>query len=111
MSRERRKHIVYITKNSEYHCRDRECVAVRDRESGRWLREHSAVRGMLVGVVTPQRRVLRRMKIVVGMRLCFDAGLQDQTVMTSVVRTVRRPRKTVTSAYAYQRWSGEISAA
>jgi hypothetical protein len=110
MSRERRKHVVYITKNSEYHCRDRECVAVRDRQTGNWVRDHSALRGRLVGVLTAQGRLLKRMRIVIGMRLCLEGDSADQLVMTSVVRNVGRPKKTVTCAYAYQRWTGVIGA-
>ncbi|MCA9665167.1 MAG: hypothetical protein KC503_06250 [Myxococcales bacterium] len=110
MSRERRKHVVYITKNSEYHCRDRECVAVRDRRSGEWLREHSALRGRLIGAVTAQGRLLRRMRIVVGMRLCLEGAGDEQLVMTSVVRNVGRPKKSATCAYAYQSWAGVIGA-
>ena len=38
---DRRRHVVYLTRNSEYHCRLNECVAVRSRSDGRragWAR-------------------------------------------------------------------------
>jgi len=40
---ERRRHRVYITRNTEYHVRDSCCVAVRDRRTGEFLHGHLAV--------------------------------------------------------------------
>ena len=40
---ERRRHRVYVTRNTEYHFRDGFCVAVRDRRSGDFLQGHLAV--------------------------------------------------------------------
>ncbi len=34
---DRRRHRVYVTKNTEYHFRDGFCVAVRDRRTGDFL--------------------------------------------------------------------------
>ena len=46
---ERRRHRVYVTKNTEYHFRDGFCVAVRDRQSGDFLPGHLALRKRLHG--------------------------------------------------------------
>jgi len=40
---ERRRRRVLVTRNTEYHCLDGVCVAVRDRASGRFLRDHRAI--------------------------------------------------------------------
>ena len=46
---ERRRHRVYVTRNTEYHFRDGFCVAVRDRRSGDFLPGHLAIRRRLHG--------------------------------------------------------------
>ena len=60
--KERRQHVVYITKNSEYHCRRKECVAVRDRNTGRWRRWHAALRGQLLGSIAYQHGVVKQLQ-------------------------------------------------
>src|SRR5260221_7406070 len=50
-SPERRRHRVYVTRNTEYHFRDKVCVAVRDRRSGDFLPGHLAVRREIAGGV------------------------------------------------------------
>ncbi|HXX70418.1 MAG TPA: hypothetical protein VEK07_24770 [Polyangiaceae bacterium] len=46
---ERRRHRVYITRNTEYHVRDSCCVAVRDRRTGEFLQGHLAVHRRVEG--------------------------------------------------------------
>jgi hypothetical protein len=48
---DRRRHTMYVTRNTEYHLRDGVCIAVRDRRSGCWLPSHSALRRTLGGAV------------------------------------------------------------
>ncbi|HVY49609.1 MAG TPA: hypothetical protein VHB21_27135 [Minicystis sp.] len=40
---ERRRHRVYVTRNTEYHTRDGICVAVRDRKSNAFRTAHIAL--------------------------------------------------------------------
>src|SRR5690349_19424965 len=40
---ERRRHRVFVTLNTEYHCRDGICVAVRDRRTGEFKKTHAAL--------------------------------------------------------------------
>jgi hypothetical protein len=49
LGEERRRHRVYMTRNTEYHFRDGFCVAVRDRRTGEWLPGHLALRRQLFG--------------------------------------------------------------
>ena len=48
---ERRRHKVYITRNTEYHVRDGICVAVRDRRSLSFRGAHIALNLKLEGGV------------------------------------------------------------
>lgn len=46
---ERRRHRVYVTRNTEYHVRDLCCVAVRDRRTGEFLHGHLALHRRVEG--------------------------------------------------------------
>jgi hypothetical protein len=46
---ERRRHRVFVTRNTEYHFRDGFCVAVRDRRTGQFLQGHLALHRRLQG--------------------------------------------------------------
>lgn len=48
---ERRRHRVYVTRNTEYHFKDGRCVAVRDRTTGQWLVSHVALSRPISGSV------------------------------------------------------------
>lgn len=48
---DRRKNRVFLTKNTEYHFRGELCVAVRDRQSAKWLPSHLAIGRRLSGGV------------------------------------------------------------
>ena len=99
---ERRCHVVYITQNTEYHCRLRECVAVRDRRTGHWRRDHWAVRGQLVGSV--HNREVQRTPGVGG-RLLIEGG---RAILTSRVEMVGRPDRSAIFRYSSQAWTGQI---
>jgi hypothetical protein len=46
---DRRRHRVYVTRNTEYHLRDGVCVAVRDRQTRRFRDAHIALRLRMEG--------------------------------------------------------------
>ncbi len=48
---ERRRHTVYVTRNTEYHLRDGVCVGVRNRRNQHWLLRHEALNQKLAGGV------------------------------------------------------------
>ncbi|MCU0659448.1 MAG: hypothetical protein MUF64_30550 [Polyangiaceae bacterium] len=91
---ERRHHKVYITKNTEYHVRAGQVVAVRPRGSKTWMRRHKALAMKLeghieVGTLIPHPGAPRP-----GQRLFL--AVEDNDVITSpVVAIVRPPRSTV----------------
>jgi hypothetical protein len=98
--RERRRHRVYLTRNTEYHFRDGVCVAVRDRRTGEFLPGHLALRrplfgglrfflngGLLPNPGEPQ----------IGEALFFGEGGRD--LITSPLQGVERPSKDTIEEY------------
>ena len=97
---ERRRHRVYVTRNTEYHFRDGFCVAVRDRRTGSFLRSHLALR----------RRIHGGLRFYVnggilpnpgdpepGEALYFASNGRD--LVTSPLESVERPSKEIVDAY------------
>ena len=97
---DRRRHRVYVTKNTEYHFRDGYCVAVRDRRSGDFLhghlalrrRVHGGLRFFLNGAIVPNPGDPRA-----GEALYFASEGRD--LVTSPVEEVTRPHKEIVDAY------------
>jgi len=102
--KERRRHRVYITRNTEYHFRDGFCVAVRDRRTGEFLESHLALR----------RRVHGGIKFYLnggiqpnlgepqpGEALYFESGGHD--LVTSPLISVDRPTREVVQGYLERR--------
>jgi hypothetical protein len=88
---ERRRRCVYATKNSEYHCRDGVCIAVRDRQSRKFLRLHAAIgrRAFALGGAGEGR---------VG----FGVGEGEspaRVLFTSPILSVERPPRETLAAY------------
>jgi len=101
---ERRRHRVYVTRNTEYHFRDGFCVAVRDRRTGDFLESHLALR----------RRVQGGIKFFMnggiqpnlgepkpGEALYFESGGHD--LVTSPLLAVERPSREVVQGYLERR--------
>jgi hypothetical protein len=100
MGPERRRHRVYVTKNTEYHFRDTTCVAVRDRRSGEFLLGHLAltrriqgsIRFFLNGAIVPNPGDPRP-----GEALYFASGGRD--LVTSPIEKIERPPKEIVALY------------
>ena len=98
--RERRRHRMYVTRNTEYHLRDDVCVAVRDLQSGSWVPTHDALcqpmRGSLSigrhGEVAASRNVPR-----LGEALFFETMGRD--LVTSALCSIERPAKDIVRSY------------
>jgi hypothetical protein len=97
--RERRKHRRFVTRNTEYHFRDRTCVAVRDRRSGEWLASHLALNRSLTGAVRyASGNVLPSLgEPRVGDALYF--GEEGHELVTSLLCAIDRPDKALVTAY------------
>jgi hypothetical protein len=97
---DRRIHKVFVTRNTEYHVRRDLCVAVRDRQSGEWLRAHLALRQKVHGGLKFTRgggiQATTSMPGV-GESMFFHADGRD--LVTSPVLSVDRPARSVVSKY------------
>jgi hypothetical protein len=98
---ERRRHRVYVTRNTEYHVRDRTCVAVRDRRTGDFMQGHLALARQIEGGL----RFFRNGSIAPnvgeprpGESLYF--GSEGRDLVTSPLESVERPAKDVALAYS-----------
>lgn len=97
---DRRRHRVYVTKNTEYHFRDGFCVAVRDRRTGDFLQGHLALRRRiqggikfyLNGAIVPNTGEPAK-----GESLYFATDGRD--LVTSPLEGVERPERAVVAAY------------
>jgi len=97
---ERRRHRVYMTRNTEYHFRDGLCVAVRNRRTGEWLPGHLALRRQLFGglrffmngALQPNPGEPQ-----VGEALFFGEGGRD--LITSPLQSVERPTREMVAEY------------
>lgn len=103
---DRRHHRLFVTKNSEYHCRDGVCVAVRDVRTGEFVRHHAALGRRLSGAIRFARDgsisgISEGTDAHVGEQLCFTAGSVDdpKDVLTSPVQAVARPPKEIAQHY------------
>jgi hypothetical protein len=97
---ERRRHRIYVTRNTEYHFRDGFCIAVRDRRTGDFLPGHLAVKRRLHGglkffgngAIVPNAGEPEP-----GEALYFAADGRD--LVTSPVERIDRPAKALVDAY------------
>lgn len=103
MGIERRRHRLFVTRHTEYHLRSDECVGVRDLESGRWYREHAALR--LRALSVPPRGEEENGWI--GERLQFFG--HDSDVVTSPVVEIKRPEKPSLDHYISLATAGAIA--
>lgn len=97
---DRRRHKVYVTRNTEYHFRDGLCVAVRDRRSGEWIRDHVALQRTISGSLKFYPNGAIRPSIGqprMGEALFFATGGRD--LVTSPLIEVDRPAKAIVASY------------
>jgi hypothetical protein len=99
--RNRRRHSMYVTRNTEYHFRDAVCVAVRDLHTGRWLPAHLAVSRRLTGglrLLANGAAVPTLTEPAVGEALYF--GENGRELITSLLSSVERPPRDAVAHYA-----------
>ena len=96
-SHERRRHRRFLTRNTEYHLKDEQCVGVRCRESGEWFIDHVALGKALAGGMSRTAYGYEPAPPAPGASLWFDAG--NSNVITSTVEAQDRPEKASLQAY------------
>ena len=95
---ERRRHRVYVTRNTEYHFRDGICVAVRDRRSSSFRNAHLAHGLKLEGCIKikPTGQEPSDAEPSIGDALLFLQPLSEgrpRQITTSRVERIDRPSK------------------
>jgi hypothetical protein len=91
---------MFVTKNTEYHFRDGVCVAVRDRQSGKWLMAHTALNRNLSGAVrfnTCGDAYPTLKQPEVGDAMFF--GADGPEVVTSSLTAIERPALALVRSY------------
>lgn len=102
---ERRHHRVFRTLNSEYHCRDDVCVAVRDLRTGEFVDDHPAIGQLMSGGIAFDDEggirsfSLRGQDPHPGESLFFADEKRQRSVRTSALRSVERPPKAIVEHY------------
>lgn len=100
LRKDRRRHRVYVTRNTEYHFRDGFCVAVRDRRTGDFLPGHLAVQRRIHGGLKffPNGAIVPNPgDPAPGEALYFAADGRD--LVTSPIERIDRPAKRLVEAY------------
>ena len=97
---DRRRHRVYLTKNTEYHTRDNRCVAVKDRVTGLWIWEHKALWARVLGGLSFQNGGIRPTAGVpnIGESLYLHRS-DGEDLVTSDLEDVLRPEADIVEMY------------
>lgn len=104
---ERRHHLVFRTQNTEYHLRDRTCVAVRNPRTGEFIDHHPALGRKLSGAIRfaptgeVSKFVLPGEAPDVGDVLFFSEGKMETELRTTAVRDIERPPKEAVARYLH----------
>jgi hypothetical protein len=99
--KERRRHRMFVTRNTEYHFRDAVCVAVRDRQTKAWLVSHLALQRKLTGgvrILTTGTAIPIEEPPDIGEALYFS-DCEGRELITSRLCNVERPAKRLVEAY------------
>jgi hypothetical protein len=106
---ERRRRRVLVTRNSEYHCVDGVCVAVRDRTNGQFLRGHRAIGRHVDGSIRyyPTGGIAAAhdaAHVEPGEQVYLSSGDIDDpgNLLTSELIALARPSKGIVAAYPMQ---------
>src|SRR3970040_661113 len=93
---ERRRHRLYLTRNTEYHFRDGVCIAVRDRKTGRWLESHLAIsRRLTAGVRFTSQGAAAPCSAAPAVGEALYFGDDGRELLTTVLCGVERPGKDI----------------
>lgn len=103
---ERRRHRVLVTLNSEYHCRDGICVAVRDKETGHFVADHPALGKHISGGLRFNREggiasASTGSDLKPGEQVCFSEDDNDRSIITSPLSAIERPPKDIVATYRH----------
>ena len=87
----RRHYHVFMTRNTEYHCRNGVCVAVRDRKTGEWVTDHQALDlPVISGLHFDEQAGVQFRPPEIGDPLVFYTN-KARRLMTSPIESIARP--------------------
>lgn len=97
---ERRRHKVYITKNTEYHLRNDTCVGIKSCRDGSWIRDGKILMAKLVGAVERVAELAEHLVGIpeVGKYLLFVSD-EGEFIVTTKLENIDRPPKEAVSNY------------
>lgn len=107
--KERRRHRVYVTRNTEYHLRDNVCVAVRDRRSRAFRPAHVALNLKIEGgvkIFANGAMIPNIARPDVGDAIFFNhvsSDGQEKQIVTSRIERIDRPSKRDVMLYPSER--------
>jgi hypothetical protein len=95
--KERRRHKMLVTSNTEYHLKDDLCVGVRKRDSGIWVKNARALKARLKGSVSSFDEIVvgKGGPPKVGVPLLFINEDGENIVTTSVTEIKRPPKEAI----------------
>lgn len=98
---ERRIHKVFVTRNTEYHVRKNLCVGVRDRNTGRWLSGHIALKSEVAGGLSFLRTgAVRATDSLPGVGESLFFCREGRDLVTSPIVSIERPPRAVVHGYS-----------
>jgi hypothetical protein len=114
--KERRRHRVFVTRNTEYHFRDGFCIAVRDRRTGDFLEGHLALQRRVNGGlrffpnggIAPnggEPRPGESLYFAGEGRDPHSEAARNRELVTSPLESVERPSRDLVEAYPRRRKS------
>lgn len=104
---ERRRHVLFRTRNTEYHLRGDRCVAVYDPKTGKFIEDHPAIGRKYCGALRFDSSggistfVQPGEQPEVGDVLFFSAGKLGTELRTSAVCDIQRPPKDAVAHYLH----------
>lgn len=103
---ERRRHRVLVTLNSEYHCRDGICVAVKNRRTDQFVPEHPALGKHISGGLRFNDKggidaATAGLDLHPGEQVLFSDDGEERTVITSPLSAIVRPSKDIVDGYKH----------
>jgi len=97
---DRRRHRVYLTRNTEYHTRDNRCVGVRDRATGEWQWDHKALSARVLGGISFRNGGVRPTPGIPSPGESLYLWRKDgESLITSELEAIARPEAQVVRSY------------
>jgi len=100
--KERRRHKMFVTKNTEYHMKDDICVGIRKLKNGLWINNGKALKAKLVGSIKSLDEIIlaQGSEPHVGEPLLF-INEDGEDIVTTTLSEIKRPPKEAVNNYVH----------